>query len=162
MSAAPGQAADRERNVISTAAFRSSKPGPRATAEGSGAPVRDFRMQPFTHDLVSVTGCHPRKAAVAELCSSRRGRRMSVSKVDRSFDQKIATGLWVGTTSSPRSAAAGHPNDTCRRCHDATANDHGRRAPRRMSAKSGFRSRPAVRPQEWSTAIFGGCRHSAS
>jgi len=59
---------------------------------GSAAPVRDFRMQPFTRDFVPVGGYHPRKTAVAELWFSRRGRRTFDSKVDRSFDQKTATG----------------------------------------------------------------------
>ena len=35
---------------------------------GSAAPVRDFRMQSFSRDLVPVVGCSARMTAVAGLC----------------------------------------------------------------------------------------------
>ena len=58
---------------------------------GSGARVRDFRMQPFTRALGAVVGCHPpnyHSTTVAELGLPRQGRRTSSSEVDLPFAEE--------------------------------------------------------------------------
>ena len=76
---------------------------------GSAAPVRDFRMQPFTRDLDTVVGCHPRATTVVGLGLPRRGRRTSSSEVDLPFVEKAAK------VSFRQPASFGSPksNDCC-------------------------------------------------
>jgi hypothetical protein len=88
-----------------------SLPSPRLlVCFGSGAPARDFQMQPFTSDCVSVAGCRPRTTAVAELRSPRRGRpkcaspRCASKRANVRYREmrQTATGSTAGTPGSDR------------------------------------------------------------